>query len=322
VAVAPESRATRTDMAAVLQATPQRYPLPAVRGEVRSVWSAQALRGAGAVWSAREGALYWVDTAGRQLHRFDPVRKLRDSWSFHEDVSAVTECDQQPGLLIALRRELAIFDPETGRLQRLHQAEPAHPGNRLGDGRCDAQGRFWISTHNANTLQPTGALYRYTGGSQCARLLSGLGASHGPAWSRDQRTLFLADTAQRRVLACDFDVDSGAVGPARTWLQLAYHEGSPQGLCTDAAGRIWLARAGAGSVSCHAPDTGEELLRIPVPANQVTGCTFGGPGLRTLFITSACQPTPDAALFTEPLAGALFAVEVDSPGLPAHIFAG
>lgn len=320
--MAPESRATRTDMAAVLQATPQRYHAPTALTEVRSVWSAQALRGAGAVWFAREGALYWVDTAGRQLHRFDPVHKLRDSWSFGEDIGAVAECSRQAGLLIALRRDLAIFDPETGRLQRLHQAEPAQPGNRLGGGHCDAQGRFWFSTHNASNPTPTGALYRYTGGSQCTRIHSGLASSHGPAWSQDQRTLFLADAAQRRVLAYEMDADNGTLGPARTWLQLARHEGSPQGLCTDAAGRIWLARAGAGCVSCHAPDTGEELLRIPVPASQVTGCTFGGPGLRTLFITSACQPTPDAALFTEPLAGALFAVEVDSPGLPAHIFAG
>lgn len=309
-------------MAAVLQATPQRYPPPAVRGEVRSVWSAQALRGAGPVWSSREAALYWVDTAGRQLHRFDPVRKLRDSWSFDEDVGAVAECAAQPGLLLALRRDLAHFDPETGRLRRLHQPEPAQPGNRLGGGCCDAQGRFWVSTHSANAQLPTGALYRYSGGSHCARLLSDLNANHGLCWSADQRTLFLADPAQRRVLACDFDAPSGSISPTRTWLQLARHEGTPQGMCTDASGRIWLARAGAGSVSCHAPDTGEELLRVRVPASQVTGCSFGGPELRTLFITSACQLATEAALFSEPLAGALFAVEVDGPGLPAHIFVG
>jgi sugar lactone lactonase YvrE len=102
----------------------------------------------------------------------------------------------------------------------------------------------------------------------------------------------------------------------------ARHEGTPQGLCCDAAGRIWLARAGAGYVSCHAPDTAEELLRISVPSSQVTGCVFGGEGLHTLFITSASSPAPHGTLFTEPLAGSLFAVEVDSPGLAAHLFVG
>lgn len=324
MAVAPESRATHTDMVAVLHATPQRYPAPAVRTEVRSVWSAQALRGAGALWSVREGALYWVDTGGRQLHRFDPARKLRDSWEFVDSVGGVAECRQHIGLLIALGRDLARFDPDTGRLQRLHQAEPAHPGNRVGEGRCDAQGRFWFATHSANGSTTTGAAYRYTGGSQCSRMPMVLSSSHAPAWSADQHTLFWTDTAQHSVKACDFDPHSGSLGPARTWLQLARHEGAPQGLCTDATGRIWLARAGPrmGSVSCHAPDTGVELLRIPVPASHVTGCAFGGHDLRTLFITSASHAFPAVSLLDEPLAGALFAVEIDSPGLAAHLFVG
>ena len=322
MAVVPESRATRTDMSAVLQATPQRYQAPTVRTEVRSVWSAQALRGIGATWSVREQALYWVDAASQQLHRFDPARKLRDSWSLGEDIGGVAECMEHPGLLLTLRRDLAIFDPDTGRLQRLHQAEPAQPGNRMGMGRCDAQGRLWFCTHNASNSSPTGALYRYTGGSQCTRVLAGLGGGHGPAWSLDQRTLFLTDAAQRRVLAFDFDPDKGTLGIARTWLQLDPRAGIPNGLCTDAVGRIWLARGGAGCVSCHDADTGEELLRIPVPASQVTGCAFGGKDLHTLFITSASQPSPHTALFEEPLAGALFAVDIDSPGSATHWFVG
>ncbi len=322
--MAPESRATRTDMAAVLQATPQRYPAPKVRTEVRSVWSAQALRGAGALWSTRESALYWVDTAGQQLHRFDPAQKLRDSWEFAETVGAVAECFHPTDLLISLGRDLARFSPDTGRLQRLHQAEPAHPGNRVGEGRCDAQGRFWFSTHAAHGQGISGAAYRYTGGSQCKRTQVNLGAGHSPTWSLDQRTLFWADPAQRRILACDFDAHCGAIGPTRTWLQLARHDGMPQSLCTDALGRIWLARAGtrAGGISCHTPDSGEELLRIPIPASHVTGCTFGGPDLCTLFITSASQASPAVSLLDEPLAGALFAVEIDSPGLAAHLFVG
>ena len=324
MAVVPESRATRTDMVAVLRATPQRYPAPAVRTEVRSVWSAQALRGSGALWSVQEAALYWADTTGQHLHRFDPARKLRDSWAFGEALGGIAECRQHTGLLLALGRDLARFEPETGRLQRLHQVEPAHPGNRVGEGRCDAQGRFWFSTYAAHGPSASGAAYRYTGGSQCSRMQVHLGSGHAPTWSLDQRTLFWSDTAQRRVLACEFDAHNGAMGPTHTWLQLDRHEGSPQGLCTDASGRIWLARAGTrvGGISCHAPDTGEELLRIPIPASHVTGCAFGGLDLRTLFITSASQASPAVSLLDEPLAGALFAVEVDSPGLAAHLFVG
>lgn len=288
-------------------------------GEVRSVWSAQALQGASPLWSERESALYWLDTAGQQLHRFQPAQKLRDSWSIGQPVSALAERAGHSGLLLALQHELAFFDPDTARLELLHRPEPAQPGNRLRAGVCDAHGRFWAST-SANHPTPTGALYRYAGGSRCTRQLGNLGDSPGLTWTADQQTLLVSDPAQHRIRAHTLHTD-GTLGSAYSWLTLPRHEGTPQGLCTDAAGRIWLARAGTGRVSCHHPETGQELLRIQLPASQLTGCTFGGPQLRTLFVTSASPPA-GVAPFSEPLAGALFAVEVDSPGLPAHLFAG
>ncbi|WP_294766887.1 SMP-30/gluconolactonase/LRE family protein [uncultured Rhodoferax sp.] len=308
-------------MSAVLQATPPPHcPLPAVRDEARSVWSAQALRGAAPLWSTRESALYWVDAPSQQLHRFQPAQRLRDSWSLDQPVSALAERAGHAGLLLALRHELAFFDPDTARLELLHRPEPAQPGNRLRAGLCDSQGRFWCSTAPGTGQSPTGALYRYAGGSRCVRQLENLGDSPGMTWTRDQQTLLVADPTQNRIWAHALETN-GQLGPARSWLALPRHEGTPQGLCTDAAGRIWLARAGTGRASCHHPETGAELLHIQLPASQLTGCAFGGPQLRTLFITSGSTHA-SAALFSEPLAGALFAVEVDSPGLPAHLFAG
>jgi sugar lactone lactonase YvrE len=54
----------------------------------------------------------------------------------------------------------------------------------------------------------------------------------------------------------------------------------------------------------------------------VTNCAFGGPDLRTLFITTARSGLTSEQLAAEPLAGGLFAVSVDSPGLPAGLFGG
>lgn len=308
-------------MSAVLQATPPQYcPLPAVLGDVRSAWSAQALRGAAPIWSARESALYWVDSASHQLHRFQPAQRLRDSWSLGQSVSAIAERRNHAGLLLALRHELAFFAPDTARLELLHRPEPAQPNNLMQVGLCDTHGQFWCSTASNNNQASTGALYRYAGGSRCTRMVPGMGAITGLTWTLDQRTLLLSDPSQQRIRAHSLDAH-GQLGPAQTWLALPRLEGIPQGMCTDAVGRIWLARAGSGVVTCHHPETGHELLRIRIPAAHVTGCTFGGPYLRTLFVTSACPPA-SAGIFNEPLGGALFAVEVDSPGLPAHLFAG
>jgi sugar lactone lactonase YvrE len=59
---------------------------------------------------------------------------------------------------------------------------------------------------------------------------------------------------------------------------------------------------------------------VHVPVTQVSSCTFGGPNLSTLYITSARENLDARQLAREPLAGALFAVELDVHGLPPARF--
>jgi sugar lactone lactonase YvrE len=49
--------------------------------------------------------------------------------------------------------------------------------------------------------------------------------------------------------------------------------------------------------------------------------TFGGPDLRTLFVTSGTMRMSEAELAAEPLAGNLFALETEVQGLPEPRFA-
>lgn len=283
------------------------------------IWQAGAALGEGPLWSEREQALYWVDILNSRLHRHS-LRGGQHSWQIPRGVSAVAECEGD-GLIITQRHGFARFDPVTGLVTPLVQVETDLPGNRFNDGKCDARGRFWAGTMDFHCKQETGSLYRLDPDLSWHRIDSGYAVTNGPAWSADWRTLYHNDSVNGRMFAFDYDVDTGAVSNKRLFRQFDKQDGSPDGMTVDAEGGLWVAHWGASKLS-RFDAAGRVTMTVEMPCSQVTSCAFGGPGLRTLFITCAADGLTPEQQQREPLAGGLFAIEMDIAGMPAQMFKG
>lgn len=283
------------------------------------VWNAHAALGEGPLWSMKEQALYWVDILNHRLYRYTADEQR--SWQFDQEISAVSERANADGLIITQRHGFASFNPENEELTPLVQVEPDIPGNRFNDGTCDREGRFWAGTMDFVGKEPTGSLYRLSPNLEFSRIDTGYIVSNGPAWSTDYRTMYHNDSVNGRVFAFDFDPESGMVDNKRLFLQFTEKEGSPDGMCTDAEDGLWIAHWGASRVTRHDAQ-GNVLRTINLPCSQVSSCTFGGPGLTTLYITTAATGLSEQQLEREPQAGGLFALEMEIAGVPANLFRG
>jgi sugar lactone lactonase YvrE len=145
--------------------------------------------------------------------------------------------------------------------------------------------------------------------------------SNGLAWSADGRTMFHSDSKGQVVWAYDYDPGSGAVSERKVLARPTEEEGRPDGGATDEAGYYWSAGISAGVLNRWSPD-GRLDRSIPLPCSNPTAPCFGGPDMRTVFVTSLRHDLPPEVLAAKPLSGGIFAVRVDVPGVPIGRFRG
>jgi len=129
------------------------------------------------------------------------------------------------------------------------------------------------------------------------------------------------ETSSGQIFIFDFDVDSGEIRNKRLFRQFKTNEGLPDGMCVDTDACIWVAHFSGARVTRYAPD-GRALQTIELPTSMVTSCAFGGRDFRTLFITTATVALNPQQLEEQPLAGALFAIQVETPGTASCRFKG
>ena len=286
-----------------------------------------SLLGESPLWHPDEQALYWVDIPGHALHRWQPDGARHSRWPLPSEPGCCAAM-LGGGLLLAQRDGLWRFDTASGQRSRIADPPYDPAAQRFNDGKVDAQGRFWVGTIDDARL-PHAALYRLAGG-HLQTMADGITVSNGLAFSPDGRTVLWADTKAHLILAFDLDPAAGSLSRRRVFRQfalrldgqaLADYGGRPDGAAMDAEGACWVAMFEGQRLLRLAPD-GSVLDELPLPVRCPTMPAFGGPDLKTLYITTARDKRPADELAAQPLAGCVLQLRVTVPGLPANLVHG
>jgi sugar lactone lactonase YvrE len=270
-----------------------------------------AFHGEGPVWLGAAG-LYWVD-----MFAGDVLNLAVDGSIGRRHVGAIAAVVRPRaggGVVIAGERSFLLDDGD-GSLRST--PELFGEGVRLNEGGCDPAGNFYCGSMSYRQTPGAGSMYRLDPLGNTTTVFGDLTISNGLEWSPDGSLAYYVDTPTRRVDVFDWDVEHG-LRYRRPLIEMPEGVGNPDGLTVDSEGSLWVAMYGGGSVRRYQADGILDGV-VEVPATNVTACTFGGPGLDELFITTSRENLADGE---QPLAGSVFHFRPGVDGRPVRPYAG
>lgn len=279
-------------------------------------------------WHPVEQRLYWIDIPGNAARRL--VGDRVQTWPLPAPPGCIAPL-RGGGFVLALRDGVWRADAWGSALHRV--AEPGYDPatSRFNDGKADPAGRFWAGTLYEPKDALRAALYSFELHGDAVKAQRRAGdaiTSNGLAWSPDARTMYWSDTQHHVVSAWDWEAATGTPSRRRVFAQFdgkppgwqpgdPGYGGRPDGATVDAEGCYWCAMFEGGRLLRIAPD-GHVLAEIAVPARCPTMPCFGGPDLRTLYVTTARHQRPAVELAQFPWSGHVLAARVDVAGLPTN----
>ena len=268
------------------------------------------------LWDARESVVLWTDIESSLFWRWDFPDGEPQSFPLPERLGSFALTNRAGTYLGAFESGFARFTPSENQFELMAPVSAEHKHLRMNDGRVDRQGHFWAATmaeQDPMGDQPWGTLWRHDGAAHATATLSGFKIPNSLCWSRDGGTIYFADSPQNTIWRYAFDPHSGPVGDPVIFAQTdkAVH---PDGSCIDSEDHVWNAQWGAGEVVRYRPD-GSIERRIKLPVSQPSCVAIGGPDSDILFVTTARVDLSEAQLLKQPLAGGLFAYQIDIKGI-------
>jgi len=274
----------------------------------------------GPVWDADRLRVLWVDVNAGTVYvgRFsDGAINQEHHIAVDTTVGAVVT-SASGDLLVAGARHLHTISSD-GAHHRGLEVVARTKESRLNDGGCDPEGRFLVGSLALDQRQGDESLVRIEPDGAVTVIDDDLTLSNGLAFSPDDTVLYNIDTTPGTVWRRSYGLGSGVVGPRAAFVHIDH--GSPDGMCIDNDGNLWIAIWGAGEVRCFAP-SGEQLATVVVAAPNTSSVAFIGPNLDTLLITTASEQLSPADSTRYPDSGRLFTADVGVAGTPVHRWAG
>lgn len=261
------------------------------------------------LWDHRTDRLYWVDIIKCTLFERDWASGGLKTWPLPALGGGLALLGGSD-LMVATQTGLFRFSPVSGEYSLLIHPEPGLATNRLNEGKVDAEGNFWIGSICTLGRRPQGSLYRVAKTKTVTQILGGIHVPNALVFLDDNEALF-TDSHLKLIWRFRLDPRTGTFSDRRVFVDDTAFASIPDGAARAKDGSIWNAKFGGAQVVAY-DDKGSQIADIQLPVTQVTSCTFAGPQLDHLVVTTAKRRLDETAREAQPDAGNLF---IFRPGL-------
>lgn len=184
-------------------------------------------------------------------------------------------------------------DLATGAVKVLYTASPGGPLKGPNDIVFDRAGGMWftdLGKARPRELDRGGVYYAKADGSDIREVVHPMLTTNGIGLSPDEKRLYVAETQTGRLWA--FDIEAPGVLRKRPWPSVNGGElvaGLPgfqlfDSLAVEANGSVAVATLFNGGITVISPD-GKIAEHVPFPDIYTTNICFGGPDMKTAYIT-------------------------------------
>ncbi len=258
----------------------------------------------------RDGSVFFSEMTGQRILRLSPDGKL-SVWRENSNGTNGLLFDAEWRLVACESSDLTLNRPrvtrtnlDTGEIEVLAEFYRGKRLNAPNDVTMDSQGRLYFTDFDRAGPERWGTpgVYRIDPGGSLTRLLTSpeVQRPNGIAISPDDRTLYLVEANPReggaRLIRAYDLTPAGTLANMRVFHDF-YPGRSADGLCIDSHGNLYAAaglhrRRGSSETldtrpGVHVFSPAGKLLRyIHIWEDTVTNCAFGGPDLRTLYVTA------------------------------------
>ncbi|WP_432627107.1 SMP-30/gluconolactonase/LRE family protein [Brotaphodocola sp.] len=240
----------------------------------------------GCIWDERCDALYFVDIEKFRIYRMTKADDL-SFLSLPTYVSAIV-LREDGKLLAALQDGLYTVDFERGETEKIMESGFSDEV-RYNDGKCDRYGDLWLGSMYVDQSRPGakggGSLFCIRDGAVAAEYPS-YTIPNGLDWM--DGCFFHTETGEKKISVYEQEPGvRGVIGKKVSEIDLSAEKGSPDGMCIDRDGNLWIAMWGGFEVIGYDPRRKEVFKRLEVPDANVSCCVFGGKEKNRLFVTTA-----------------------------------